>query len=170
MIVTRMNETLHRIVGFLVHIGIPVRAGDVGDDSFLPAVRIEAGGLIYDPQRLQWPADLLHEAGHIAVTPPARRAALDGSLDGSEAALFGGEIEAIAWSWAASVHLGLAPEELFHPDGYQGQSAGLLMSFALGVCPGAFGLSQAGMTAVGEAARAAGVAPYPAMSCWLRVA
>jgi hypothetical protein len=163
-----MNETLRLIVGFLVSIGIPVRTGIVDEDSFLPAVRIEGGGLVYDPQRLRWPADLLHEAGHIAVTPPARRAALDGALEDAEAAPFGGEIEAIAWSWAAALHLGLAPEELFHADGYKGQSAGLLMSFSFGVCPGAFGLAQAGMTAVGEAARAAGLAAYPAMSSWLR--
>jgi hypothetical protein len=163
-----MNDSLQRIVGFLLQIGIPVRAGFVGDDTFLPAVRIEAGGLVYDPLRLRWPSDLLHEAGHIAVTPPERRAALDGALDGGEATAFGGEVEAIAWSWAAAMHLGLAPEALFHTDGYKGQSDGLLMSFSLGVCPGAYGLAQLGMTLIGDAARAAGTAPYPAMLCWLR--
>ena len=165
-----MDESLQRVVGFLIRIGIPVRAGVVGDDSFLPAGRIESGGLVYDPSRLRWPSDLLHEAGHIAVTPPALRAALDGALDDSDTSPFGGEVEAIAWSWAAAMHLGLRPEALFHADGYKGQSAGLLMSFSLGICPGAFGLAQIGMTSVGDAARTAGAAPYPAMSCWLRQA
>ena len=73
-------------------------------------------------------------------------------------------------SWAAAMHLGLEPEALFHADGYKGRSAGLLMSFSLGVCPGAYGLSQIGMTLVGDAALATGAAPYPAMSCWLRSA
>ena len=163
-----MSDTRSRIVDFLASIGISTRPGTVAIDSFLPAVRIERGGLIFDPERLRWPADLLHEAGHIAVTPPALRAGLDGALDGGEAAPHGGELEAMAWSWAATMHLGLAPEELFHSEGYKGQSAGLLLSYSLGVCPGAFGLAQAGMTLVGEAAVAAGVSPYPNMLRWLR--
>lgn len=163
-----MQNTLATITRFLQSIGIPVRPGEVADDSFLPAVRIEAGGLVFDAQRLRWPCDLLHEAGHIAVTPAAQRSALAGALADAEAAPHGGELEAMAWSWAAALHLGLAPEELFHPEGYKGQSAGLLMSYSLGVCPGAHGLSRAGMTFVGNAANAAGVPPYPHMARWLR--
>lgn len=162
-----MNDrALAAILGFLDEIGIGVRAEDLPEGTFLPAIRIVGGSLIYDPARLRWPGDLLHEAGHIAVTPRARRAALHDALDGDEAAEHGGEIEAIAWSWAAAMHIGLAPEELFHPEGYKGQSAGLLMSYSLGVCPGAFGLAQAGMTAVGQEVEAAD--RYPRMQRWLR--
>lgn len=160
------SHALVAVVGFLQRIGIPVRAGDLPAETFLPAVRIVDGTLVYDPARLQWPGDLLHEAGHIAVTPPHQRTALNDALDGAEAAPNGGEVEAIAWSWAAASHIGLAPEELFHPDGYKGQSAGLLMSYTLGVFPGAFGLAQAGMTEVGASADAA--ARFPAMRFWLR--
>ena len=163
-----MSDELNIIVGFLAGIGLPARPGTVAEGAFLPAIRIERGGLVFDPQRLRWPGDLLHEAGHIAVTPPAQRAALDGALAGAEAAPHGGEIEAMAWSWAAAVHLGLAPERLFHPEGYKGQSAALLLTYSLGVYPGAFGLAQAGMTLLGEAALAADVAPYPHMVRWLR--
>lgn len=164
------GNALDRILAFLRDIGIPARAGDVRADAFLPAVRIESGGLVIDPLNLRWPGDLLHEAGHIAVTPPALRAALGGALDVGEAAAHGGEVEAIAWSWAALTHLGLAPELLFHPEGYKGRSAGLLLSYSMGVYPGAFGLAQAGMTLIGSAASAAGVAPYPHMRHWLRQA
>jgi hypothetical protein len=163
-----MQTTLATIVAFLESIGIPVQPGEVETDSFLPAVRIADGGLVFDPQRLRWPCDLLHEAGHIAVTPAAQRAALGGALDAAQAAPHGGELEAMAWSWAATLHLGLAPEELFHPQGYKGQSAGLLLSYSLGVCPGAVGLANAGMTLVGEAASAARMPPYPHMHRWLR--
>lgn len=163
-----MATALDSIVGFIRSIGIPVQQGQVGDDAFLPGVRIVAGGLVFDPQRLRWPSDLLHEAGHIAVTPADLRAGLDDALESSAIAPHAGEVEAMAWSWAAALHLGLPPEQLFHPDGYKGQSAGLLMSYSLGVCPGAFGLSQAGMTALGETALAAGVQPYPHMQRWLR--
>lgn len=160
------SSSLEAVVGFLQRIGIPVRAGELTSDTFLPAVRIVGGTLVYDRARLRWPGDLLHEAGHIAVTPRHRRTALNDALDGAEAAPHGGEVEAIAWSWAAAMHIGLAPEELFHPDGYKGQSAGLLMSYSLGVFPGAFGLAQTGMTEVGPGVDAA--ARFPAMRCWLR--
>ena len=159
---------LEVILGFLADIGIPARRGDVPADSFLPGVQIANGGLVVDPLRLRWPGDVLHEAGHIAVTPAPQRAALNGALDGAEASPHGGEVEAIAWSWAALLHLGLEPELLFHPEGYKGQSAGLLLSYSLGVCPGAAGLAQAGMTSVGTSAVASGVNPYPAMRRWLR--
>ena len=163
-----MTTPLDAILSFLDAIGIPSRPAELPEGTFLPAVAIDAGPLVYDPQRLRWPGDLLHEAGHIAVTPPAARAGLSGALEGSEAAPHGGEVEAIAWSWAAAMHLGLAPQELFHPDGYKGQSAGLLLSYSLGVWPGAFGLAQAGMTLVGETAQEAGVPPYPRMRALLR--
>ena len=163
-----MQEALDRIVEFLLAIGIPTRPGPVAQGSFLSAIRVVHGGLVYDPQHLRWPGDLLHEAGHIAVTPAAQRAGLNDALDGAEAAAHGGELEAMAWSWAALVYLGLPGELLFHAQGYKGQSAGLLLSYSMGVCPGATGLASAGMTLVGEAARASGQEPYPRMRRWLR--
>ncbi len=165
-----MSDPLDIIVGFLDAIGIAARPGTVADDAFLPAIRIENGGLVFDAQQLRWPGDLLHEAGHIAVTPPAGRPGLGDALAAAEAAPHGGEVEAMAWSWAAAVHLGLAPEVLFHPEGYKGQSVGLMLTYSQGVYPGAFGLAQTGMTLVGAAAVAAGVAPYPNMLRWLRAA
>jgi hypothetical protein len=163
-----MREPLATIVEFLESIGIPTRRGEVCADSFLPAVRIADGGLVFDPHNLRWPGDLLHEAGHLAVTPAAQRAALSDALDAAEAAPHGGELEAIAWSWAAAVHLKLPPDLLFHSGGYKGQSASLLMSYSLGVYPGAHGLAQAGLTRVGADAAEAGVAAYPNMLRWLR--
>ena len=163
-----MSTDLDAIIDFLAEVGISVREGVPPAGSFLPGVAIACGGLIFDRDRLRWPGDLLHEAGHVAVTPRALRGSLEGTLNTEDAIENAGEVEAIAWSWAALQHLGLAPEVLFHPEGYRGRAAGLLLSYSLGVCPGAFGLAQAGMTLLGASAHQAGLPPYPHMTRWLR--
>ncbi len=162
------HHTFATIVDFLSSIGIAVQPGALSDDTFLPALRITGGGLVYDAQRLRWPGDLLHEAGHIAITPASQRAGLNDALDGHDAAPHAGEVEAIAWSWAALVHLGLPPELLFHPEGYKGQSAGLMRTYSMGIYPGAAGLARAGMSSADAASAAKGVTQYPAMHRWLR--
>lgn len=162
------RQTVATIVDFLQSIGITVQSGEVSGDTFLPAIRITGGVLVYDAQRLRWPGDLLHEAGHIAITPAAQRAGLTDALDGNDLAPHAGEVEAIAWSWAALVHLGLPPELLFHPEGYKGQSAGLMLTYSMGIHPGAVGLARAGMTSADAASAAGGVAQYPAMHRWMR--
>lgn len=161
-------QNLDRILAFLDGIGLPVAEGPVPGPSFLPGVRIAGGVVVYDRAALRWPGDLLHEAGHIAVTPPALRPALSDGLDGMPSVEHAGEAEATAWAFAAVVHLRLHPSVLFHDGGYGGHAEGLIASFAHGVYPGAHGLAQAGMTAIGAQAQRAGVAPYPHMLHWLR--
>lgn len=156
------------ITAFLRGIGIAVRDGVVPDDAFLPGVRVDSGGLIVDRHALAWPGDLLHEAGHIAVTPAADRHRLSDALQGHVEAPHAGEVEATAWAYAATVALGLDPSVLFHAGGYRGKSPALIMTYSLGVYPGCQGLVCAGLTRVGEAARAHGVEPYPHMIRWLR--
>jgi len=151
-------QLLDSILRFLDEIGIAAREGEVPPGSFLPGVRIERGALVFDRAALRWPSDLLHEAGHIAVMPPELRAQLDDALD-AETPPHAGEVEALAWAYAAAVHLGLELTDLFHEGGYKGQSAGLITTFSCGVYPGAAGLVQAGMTQP---------AIYPRMSRWLR--
>jgi hypothetical protein len=163
-----VDDSLELIVRFLGQVGIVVREGDIGSDAFLPGVAIHDGSLVCDRRNLLSPGDLLHEAGHIAVTPACRRAALNGALDTESAEPYGGETEAIAWSWAALVHLQLPAEILFHEQGYRGQSPALALSYTMGVYPGAHGLAQAGMTRVGTEARRAGLRVYPHMLRWLR--
>ncbi len=163
-----MNTHTEAIVSFLRNIGIVVREGAVAADAFLPGLVLERGEIVFDASRLTWPGDLLHEAGHIAVTPPEQRRLLPESLAGHPVDAGGGEVEATAWAYAASVAMGLDPAVLFHEGGYHGKSAGLVMTYALGVYPGAKGLADAGMTLVGEHARQAGAAPYPHMLRWLR--
>lgn len=161
-----MNQDLQTIVRFIDAIGIPVAEAALDDEPFLPGVRIERGGLLYEAGKLRWPGDLLHEAGHIAVTPSALRDQLEAALDTERLPAHAGEVEAIAWSYAAVRHLGLDPAVVFHPDGYHGQSASLLLTYSLGVYPGAAGLAAAGMTSVGPGQ--AGAPVYPDMARWLR--
>ncbi|WP_290886240.1 hypothetical protein [Arenimonas sp.] len=161
-------DVLDRILAFLRGIGLPVREAAVDDEAFLPGIRIEGGGLVFDRARLRWPGDLLHEAGHLAVLPPARRAAVSDDLPGHDDVPHAGETEATAWAYAATVAIGLDPAVLFHEGGYHGKSASLVMTYAMGVYPGAHGLVQAGMTASGTTAAQRGEATYPAMQKWLR--
>jgi hypothetical protein len=78
------------------------------------------------------------------------------------------EAEATAWAFAAVRHLQLEPSILFHSGGYRGASLGLITTYTLGFYPGAFGLSQAGMTHIGAEAVQQGVPVYPSMSRWVR--
>ena len=131
-------------------------------DTFLPGIQIENGVLLVDLGRLSHVGDLLHEAGHIAVTSGAERHQLCGNVDaiGEKG---GEEMAAIAWSWAALTQLGLPPEVVFHPEGYRGGSANYIEGFRQ---HGGFGhplLSYFGMCLpYGE------IGGFPVMTRWLR--
>ena len=164
-----MHSTLETILSFLHDIQLPTHEGFVAADSFLPGIRVTRGSLMFDRDALRWPGDLLHEAGHIAVTPSSLRSTLNDDVDPTGLGVpHAGEAEATAWAYAAIVHLRLQPSVLFHEGGYRGHSAGLIASYGYGVYPGAFGLAQAGMSVVGSEATLAGVPPYPHMTRWLR--
>lgn len=138
------------------------------DDGFLPGIRIERGALMVDEARLEYPGDLLHEAGHIAMAPAKLRPSLSGAVDVPGLDMASLEVAAVAWSYAAAVALGIDPAEVFHAGGYGGKSAGLLTTFGVGVYPGAHLLEEAGLTAMRARAEALGVEPYPHMLRWLR--
>lgn len=154
-----MPTSADRIIPFLREIGISVRAAAL-PDSFLPGLTIEAGGLLVDESRLEYPGDLLHEAGHIAVAPPEARALMSGSLDDvPELDTSTLEWAAIPWSYAAALEIGIDPRLVFHAGGYHGHSSGLLRNFEVGVPIGLHLLVDAGMTSADE---------FPKMLRWLR--
>ncbi|HEX8578119.1 MAG TPA: hypothetical protein VF655_00825 [Allosphingosinicella sp.] len=157
------QDDLERIVAFLRGIGLSVRAEPLPGENFLPGLAISGGGLVYDPDGLQWPGDLLHEAGHIAVTDPALRPGMDAAGDDP-----GEEMAAIAWSWAAAREIGLAPEVLFHEGGYRGGSKALIENFSNGRDVGVPWLACWDMTTEIHRARTHGGTPYPHMERWLR--
>jgi hypothetical protein len=117
------------ITDFINEIEVPVDYSPLSTDTFLPGILIHQGRLIIDQEKLKYPGDLLHEAGHIAVTPSAKRGELSGDVHkcGHGPAE---EMATIAWSWAALMKIGLAAEVLFHPDGYRGGSENYIDAFS----------------------------------------
>lgn len=150
-----------RIVAFVRSVGIPVETASLAGETFLPGVVVAAGGLRVDPGRLSWPGDLLHEAGHVAVGDPARPE--NGVSDDP-----GEEMAAIAWSYAAALELGLAPDILFHAGGYRGGARALIENFAQGGYVGVPMLAMWGLTHEPHRAKAMGARPYPHMLRWRR--
>jgi hypothetical protein len=141
-----------RIAAFLGAIGLPCRRGTIAGATVLPGILIEDGGIVYDEDTLRYPGDLLHEAGHLAVMSPERRRRSRPHV-GKYAAE---EMMAIAWSYAAAVHLGLDPAVVFHEDGYRGGSASLIQAFTAPTPVGVPLLQWLGMTR-----------DYPVMIRWL---
>ena len=143
-----------RIAEFLVRIGVTLAVGAVTTRAFVPGIVIRNGTLLIDPAVPAWPGDLLHEAGHIAVTDPAQRAALSDVPDDP-----GEEMAAIAWSWAAAQACGVAADHLFHAEGYRGGGGYLTENFTAGRFVGVPMLAWWGMCSE---------AVFPQMQRWLR--
>ena len=114
-------ELRDKICAFINEAGIDCREGAIPEQTFLPGIDIQKGNIIFDPERLAHPGDLLHEAGHMAVLRPKHRPLAGNSENISgDITPAAAEMAAIAWSWAACRHLQLAPEVLFHEAGYKG--------------------------------------------------
>ncbi len=141
-----------------------MRAGALSIPTFLPGILIDHGGLVVDEAQLQYPGDLLHEAGHLAVAAPTRRQSFYNNV-GDDA---GEEIAAIAWSYAAALAIGLDPAVVFHADGYRGGGAALLENFSQGYYIGVPLLQWIGLAAEPRQAAALDVPPYPYMRKWVR--
>ena len=159
-----VDPAARQIVGFLREIGLEVQIRALTQPTFLPGIQIERGGLVVDPDRLTYPGDLLHEAGHLAVVPPGTRTEMHGDAGDDQTS----ELMAIGWSYAALVHLGLDPSVVFHAGGYQDGGQTYLRNFAEGRYLAVPMLQWAGLTLDQKHASEAGVAPYPRMLRWLR--
>lgn len=152
------------IVCFLESLGLRAEYAPVGENSFLPGVELIANGLRIDLQHLLYPGDLLHEAGHLAVMQPACR----NSQKPTPTADGGEEMAAIAWSYAAAVHLGIPAEIVFHKHGYRGSSDALCSNFKEGRYLGVPLLQWMGLTTEPRLARSRSDLVFPKMQCWLR--
>jgi len=165
---TENISLLNSITTFINEIGIPCKEGSVREDSFLQGVDIINGGIVYDAQKLLSPGDLLHEAGHVAVLTKSDRIGVTSPEVSGDMEPGGVEMAAIAWSWAALKYLGIAPEIVFHKEGYKGDSEVLIDNFSNGRFIGASLLQWMGMTnTMKEDGTEIGIV-YPAMMHWLR--
>jgi len=162
------EEIISRIATFLEETGIPLSFATLEEDTFLPGITIRNGGIVADRQRLLYPGDLLHEAGHIAVVAPHLRPELNDNVISSPDHNDGNEIAAILWSYAALKHIGLPEETVFHPHGYKGDSRWYIDNFRNGTYIGLPLLQWMGMTTDTAQAALKGTEPFPKMICWLR--
>jgi ribosomal protein S18 acetylase RimI-like enzyme len=154
------QDVLDRIFPFLQEIGLVVHLGTTPSATLLPGIQMVSGGLRVDLGALLYPGDLLHEAGHLAVMTPERRfAEFPLSSDPAE------EMGAIAWSYAATLHIGVAPEIVFHEHGYRGHARALMQGFTTGNCVGLPFLWWIGLTTQPLPGRPS---IYPKMLRWLR--
>jgi hypothetical protein len=160
-------EIEQRIVDFLSEIGIGVEYTTLPDETFLPGVYVKEGRLCIDSAKLRYPGDLLHEAGHLAVVPSGLRDTFTGEVNMANVAMEPIEVQAMAWSYAAALHLGLDPSVVFHADGYHGQSRSLLLNFQLGVYLGVQALEDSGLTLAPNTASAECKPGFPTMIKWL---
>jgi hypothetical protein len=154
------HAMIDTVIAFLREIGLEVIETSLGTDSFLPGVEIMANGLRVDRERLDSVGDLLHEAGHLALMSPAERAQAAAVVNSDG----GYEMGAIAWSYAAALHVALPINVLFHDGGYRGSALTMRENFNAGRYIGVPMLQWRGLAARVEEM---GVKGYPAMVRWL---
>src|SRR5688572_24737910 len=124
---------LSKCIPFLNGIGIKTIFRKLDTPGFLPGLLIENGCIIIDRDALLYPGDILHEAGHIAVVPGAERTNMNNQsvLDSKNRETE--EMMAIAWSYAACIHLDLDPKIVFHENGYNGTGENIVENFNAGI-------------------------------------
>ena len=123
------EDVLKCIINFLNDIDIIVVEKKLKNDTFLPGLSLEKNTILMDRNKLKYPGDLLHEAGHIAVTEKKLRPLIGTKEMQDDWPSLGDEIAAILWSYAALSHLGLDPKIVFHPDGYKESSDWFIEQF-----------------------------------------
>lgn len=158
------RDPLGVIVAFLRSIGFTVRLGSLSGEQGLPGIAVDRGVMAVDAGRLVGVGDLLHEAAHLAIMPPARRRAACGRFDVSQAE----EMMAFAWSYAAALHLELDPTLVFHQHGY-GKLGGAWAADAFrdGGTIGVPGLCWLGLTSHETCGQVVPGAIFPTMIAWL---
>lgn len=172
---------LDKVVAFIDSIGIPIQKGKVPKSSFLPNIAIKRGGIVYNDEVCT--ADILHEAGHLAIIPLQYRDICSGDMDKSAQKIWNkaqknghmeidtpifrqliqaSECEAIAWSWAAGKYIGLADEEIItdDPRHFNGEGEEIREYLSLNSHFGINGLRAGGMLD--------SVKSYPQLTRWVQ--
>ena len=155
-------ESALQIGAFLDGIGIALETAPVGE-SQLPGLTVFHGRVRIDPDVPAYPGDLLHEAGHLAVSDPASRASIE-RIEPDP----GDEMAAIAWSVAAARACDIGLDVLFFDDGYLGAAKAFRENFAAGRTLGVPMLAAFGMTAEPHRAAEWEMPAFPVMTRWLR--
>ncbi|MDH7448028.1 hypothetical protein [Aquimarina sp. 2201CG14-23] len=122
----QQEDIIQKIFSFLELLPIPTQFSKINTETFLPGIKIDKGVLLVDPDKLVHPGDILHEAGHIAVSRPEERMHLQNNVIENNESKSGEELVAMLWSYAAIMDMGLSPEIVFHKEGYKGESEWIL--------------------------------------------
>jgi hypothetical protein len=162
-----VNQTVvETITNFVESIGLSVVTRTIEEETFLPGLLLENGKIIIDPDKLLYPGDIMHEAGHLAACEPGVRETIGDPLpeflDG------GFEMMAMAWSYAACLHIHLDPAIVFHKDGYRGTGSHILQTYNNGNYIGLPMLQYLGLAYDNKRAAELNSLPYPNMIHWLR--
>lgn len=163
-----MTAELKKILLFLKEINIRTIEKELDDTTFLPGLALGSDCIIIDFSKLKYPGDILHEAGHLAVTPSEERKNIGTGLMAKDWPTQGDEIGAMLWSFAASYHLKLPLDFVFHPNGYKGSSDWLIDSYKKEDYIGLPFLEWAGLTLGKVRAEQENKDPFPIMQQWLR--
>lgn len=158
---------LNECIPFLNSIGIKTIFRKIENEVFLPGLLIEDGNIIIDIHALLYPGDILHEAGHIAVVSTLERSLLSNDAILASKNRETEEMMAIAWSYAACLHLGLNPRIVFHESGYKGTGGSIVDNFEAGQFLGVPTLAWCNMTTEPQNARRGDIV-YPKMKKWVR--
>ncbi len=156
-----------KVLQFLNEININVIEKELGT-TFLPGLDLGPNCIYIDYNNLLYPGDILHEAGHLAVTTSVERKLIGTAEISSEWPTHGEEIAAILWSFAAAKYLNLPLEFIFHPNGYKNDSDWLISNFSNENYIGLPLLEWMGLCLGNELAAKEGKAAFPAMLKWMR--
>jgi hypothetical protein len=124
------RPVLDTIIDFVTSIGLEIIMRPITKDAFLPGLVPENGKIIVDTDKLLYPGDILHEAGHLAAYDAETRKTIGDPLP--EFMSDGFEIMALAWPYTACLHIGLPPNVIFHAGGYKGEGNSLIKNFCKG--------------------------------------
>lgn len=168
MLTKNHSIELEKVLLFLSEIGIDVVEKELDENTFLPGLSLGANCIYVDFEKLLYPGDVLHEAGHLAVTPASERKLVGTKAMPTEWPTQGDEIVAILWSYAALCHLELPLEFVFHPHGYKNHSEWFISNFSNGNYIGLPLLEWQGLTLSENRAAEQGKKAFPVMQKWLR--
>jgi len=168
MEIVKNNKEITRVLHFLKEIGIQIIEKKLDTSTFLPGLALGQNCIYVDFDKLKYPGDLLHEAGHLAVTDGETRKKIDTGITNEEWPTQGEEIAAILWSYAAVTYLNLDPSFVFHSNGYKGNSEWFISNFSNGNYIGLPFLEWAGLALNEKRAQLENKEAFPVMQKWIR--
>lgn len=175
--ISQISEFLNQHDIELIHLNEAIH-------GFVSGVKIKKGTLLVGNNATL--DSILHEAGHLAITPKPFRHLMSGNLSSGLKKMFEvlsdknldpdselmrhsiqcSDPEATAWAFAAGRLLGFKDDLIILNSSYDGEGALVREMLASNAYVGIHGLRHAGMCAHGIAARSRGIPAYPQMLRW----